>query len=179
MIGFLLCSYSTSNTCILTNCSFLSLESFVVTAFYIFRSIKPCFSKSCFTTCPDMSNPISLKAFERYSLSKAYSGVINKLFVNIIDGIKSVINKAGAGNNASLFRSVQTNMLIDFITKQGGLSTLDKDMNSYQTRLSELNEKYTAIQTRYYNKFTAMEQAISRANSQSSWLSQQLGGSAG
>lgn len=110
---------------------------------------------------------------------KKQSGVVGKVFIDIIDGIKSIVNKAGTGNNAGLFRSVQSNMLIDFVTTYGGKSALEKDIANYQTRLAELNDRYTEVQTRYYNQFTAMEQAISRANTQSAWLSQQLGTSAG
>jgi flagellar hook-associated protein 2 len=113
------------------------------------------------------------------SEQKKQSGVINQLFGNIINGMKSIVNKAGVGNNASLYRSVQSNMLIDFVTTYGATSSIDKEITAYQTSISDLNKKYTDIQTRYYNKFIAMEQAISKANSQSAWLSQQLGSSTG
>lgn len=102
------------------------------------------------------------------------SGVVNRLFGSIMSGMKSIINTAGAGNNASLYRSVQSNMLVDFIADYGGISSIDKDISSYKSSLDDLNKRYTDVQTRYYNQFTAMEQAISKANSQSAWLSQQF-----
>src|SRR5665647_1684202 len=49
---------------IFSNCSFLSLQSFIVTAFCIFLSTKPCFFKSCFTTWGVIFILFDSKAFE-------------------------------------------------------------------------------------------------------------------
>jgi flagellar hook-associated protein 2 len=38
-----------------------------------------------------------------------------------------------------------------------------------------MNDQLSTIQERYYKQFDAMENAISKMNQQSSWLSQQLG----
>jgi flagellar hook-associated protein 2 len=108
---------------------------------------------------------------------KKQSGVVNQLFSSMINGMKAIVNKAGVGDNASLYRSVQSNILVDFVIQYGATSSIDKEITAYQTSLTELNERYTAMQTRYYNQFTTMEQAISKANAQSAWLSQQLSSS--
>lgn len=108
---------------------------------------------------------------------KKQSGIINQLFTDMISGMKTIVNKAGVGDNASLYRSVQANMLIDFVTTYGAMSSIDREISAYQTSLTELNQKFIDIQTRYYNRFTGMEQAINRANAQSAWLSQQFGNS--
>ena len=50
--------------------------------------------------------------------------------------------------------------------------SIGKLLNSYTTKIDSWEDKLTALETRYYNQFTAMEKAISKANSQSSSLSQ-------
>ncbi|MEJ9229489.1 flagellar hook-associated protein 2 [Peribacillus butanolivorans] len=50
--------------------------------------------------------------------------------------------------------------------------TIGKLLNSYNTKIDSWQDKLKALETRYYNQFTAMEKAISKANSQSSSLSQ-------
>lgn len=49
---------------------------------------------------------------------------------------------------------------------------LDKQVNSYTDKISDLQERYTTLETMYYEKFSAMETAINKLNSQSSWLEQ-------
>jgi len=104
------------------------------------------------------------------------SGVVTRLFGDVIDGMKSVISKAGAGKNASLYRSVQATILLDFVTNQDSQSMIDRELNRYSRTLLTLNKRFVATETRYYKQFTAMERAIERANRQSAWLSQQLSG---
>ncbi|MFD6443205.1 flagellar filament capping protein FliD, partial [Peribacillus sp. NPDC060186] len=50
--------------------------------------------------------------------------------------------------------------------------SIGKLLNSYNTKIDSWQDKLKALETRYYNQFTAMEKAISKANSQSSSLSQ-------
>lgn len=105
------------------------------------------------------------------------SGIVTRLFSNVVDGMKSIIKKAGTGENANLYRSVQATILLEFVTQQSSQSVIDKDLLGYKTALATLNTRFAATQTRYYNQFTAMEQAIERANNQSAWLSQQFASS--
>lgn len=53
-------------------------------------------------------------------------------------------------------------------------NTLYEEMKHISETLSNLNTKYQLEKTRYWKQFTAMEQAISNMNSQSSWLAQQF-----
>ena len=53
-------------------------------------------------------------------------------------------------------------------------NTLYEEMKHISETLSNLNTKYELEKTRYWKQFTAMEQAISNMNSQSSWLTQQF-----
>lgn len=54
-------------------------------------------------------------------------------------------------------------------------SVLGKQLKLLSDKASDWEQKLKDIETRYYKKFTAMEQAIQKMNSQSSWLSSQLG----
>lgn len=50
--------------------------------------------------------------------------------------------------------------------------TLGKSLIDMNTRISNFQRRLEDIETRYWKQFTAMEQAISKANSQSGYLSQ-------
>jgi len=49
------------------------------------------------------------------------------------------------------------------------LSNMSDEINAWENRL-------TTVEDRYWRQFTRMEEAISRMNSQSAWLSQQFSG---
>lgn len=55
-------------------------------------------------------------------------------------------------------------------------SALGKKINEYTTRLSDMDTRLNALEESYYTKFSKMETALTKLNSQSSWLTQQLGG---
>ncbi len=54
-------------------------------------------------------------------------------------------------------------------------SMIYNEIDGYNKNIASLVDVLSDKENRYYAKFTAMEQAISRMNSQSSWLSSQLG----
>lgn len=102
-------------------------------------------------------------------------GVITRMYDIMIDGMKEVINKAGIGEEASLFRSIRSNMLIDFVTEYGSISMLEKDMSKLDLRIDDLNRYLASKESQYYNQFAAMEKYIQQMNNQSSWMMQQFG----
>lgn len=106
---------------------------------------------------------------------KAETGIINRIYDNMVEGMKDVINKAGAGDNASLYRKVQSNIMIEFVVK-GSKSLIDEDLLSIAKRIDTENDKLAKVEDRYWKRFTALEKAMQQMNSQSTWLSQQLGG---
>ncbi|MCK6258673.1 flagellar hook-associated protein 2 [Fictibacillus sp. KIGAM418] len=53
---------------------------------------------------------------------------------------------------------------------------IGKQLIDMDTRITNFNTRLTQVEDRYYRQFTAMEQAISRSNQQSVYLSQQFGG---
>ncbi|MED4071340.1 flagellar hook-associated protein 2 [Priestia endophytica] len=50
--------------------------------------------------------------------------------------------------------------------------TIGKSLNDLDERINNFNDRLKMIEDRYWSQFTAMEQAIQKANSQSSYLSQ-------
>ncbi|MEH7112350.1 flagellar filament capping protein FliD [Neobacillus niacini] len=91
--------------------------------------------------------------------SKGTSGIINRISETLQDGIKELTNKAGyTGNN------------------QYDQSIIGKLLSNTQTDISRQTVKLQRKEEQYYRQFAAMEQAMSRLSSQSSWLSQQMGG---
>jgi flagellar hook-associated protein 2 len=87
------------------------------------------------------------------------SGIINRLSETLQNGIKELTNKAGyTGNN------------------QYDQSIIGKLLSDTQIDITLQTEKLQRKEAQYYRQFAAMEQAMARLNSQSSWLCQQMGG---
>ncbi len=107
---------------------------------------------------------------------KSQKGIVTRVYDELIGGMEEIIEKAGTGNNASLYRQVKSNILIDFVTNLGSRSYLDRDIQDFNKRIDELNEKLAERETYYYKQFSALETYINQMNSQSMWLSQQFGG---
>ena len=106
---------------------------------------------------------------------RSETGIINRMFDDMTEGMKEVIDKAGAGDNASLYRKVQSSIMIDFVTA-GSKSMLDKDLLDISKRIDNENRRLSSVEERYWSKFTALEKAMQEMNSQSGWLTQQMGG---
>ncbi|PLT31074.1 flagellar filament capping protein FliD [Peribacillus deserti] len=54
--------------------------------------------------------------------------------------------------------------------------TIGRDLNSLDTRINSFEDRLVQAEDRYYRQFTAMEKAIQKSNSQSTYLMQQFGG---
>jgi flagellar capping protein FliD len=69
-----------------------------------------------------------------------------------------------------------------YIAAQAGSNSLDTSSNIYRQveqidrQLQSLENRYWSEYDRYWKQFNTMEQLISQMNSQSSWLSQMMGG---
>lgn len=103
------------------------------------------------------------------------TGVFNRIFDGLTNGIKSIVSKSGPGSETTLLRSVKSNILIDYVTS-GSKSSIDEDVSEIDKRINIETERLANLENRYWRQFTAMEKAMSQMNSQSSWLSQQFGG---
>ncbi len=52
------------------------------------------------------------------------------------------------------------------------MKTVKKQISSYDTEISNMEDKLEKLADRYYAKFSKMETALSKLNSQSSYISQ-------
>lgn len=111
----------------------------------------------------------------RMAQRQAESGAFIRIYDNMTTGIKDIVSKSGPGSESTLLRSIKSNILVDYVTK-GSKSLLDSDIGDIDKRIDRENQRLITIEQRYWKQFTAMEQAMSQMNSQSSWLSQQFGG---
>lgn len=105
---------------------------------------------------------------------KTEKGLVTRIYDHMIEGMEDIIEKAGIGNEASLYRQVKSNILIDFVTTLGSRSYLDRNIEDYNKRIDELNLKLAEREEYYYQKFSALETYINRMNAQSMWLAQQF-----
>jgi len=92
------------------------------------------------------------------STDLASQGIAQRLYSVMSSGIKNLNTVAG------------------FSTDTDDDSTLGKQITDLSDRIDDEKDRLSDLENSYYSKFTAMEQAIQQMDSQSSWLSQQLGG---
>lgn len=110
------------------------------------------------------------------SQTRQQTGVVNRIYADLIEGMKQIINKAGHGNDAALYRSVDSRMLLDFVTQYGSISMLQKDINRINERISVFQQQMLRKENQYWAQFTALEKAINQMNAQAAWLAMQFGG---
>lgn len=90
------------------------------------------------------------------------TGVMDRLYDELDDDIDTLTDKAGSATGFAIYDS----------------SSLGKTIYSLAEEIDEMNVKLFEKENSLYEKFAAMESALSRMNSQSAWLSQQFGGTA-
>lgn len=86
-------------------------------------------------------------------------GLIHRLYDNFGGAINELMEKAGVRGNPTNDESV-----------------LGKTLKDLDSRIYNMERRLIDRENRYYRQFAAMEKAMSQYNSQSSWLTQQLGG---
>ncbi|SCL87499.1 flagellar filament capping protein FliD [Sporanaerobacter sp. PP17-6a] len=111
---------------------------------------------------------------EQIEAKRKQSGIVTRVYDSLIQGMGDIVLKSGTGDEADLYRKVKSNMLIDFVTKYGSISTIDEDVLDLDQKIYDLNQYLSDKEESYYTKFTAMEKAIASMSSQSSWLTQQF-----
>ena len=89
---------------------------------------------------------------------KGTNGLLNCLSDSFETAVEDLTAKAGSAGNSPYDQSVIGKLL----------TNIQNDITTQTDRLSKKEDQY-------YSKFAAMEQAISQFNSQSTWLSQQMG----
>ena len=101
----------------------------------------------------------------------------DKLMAAIIadpDGVTQFFQKL----SSDLYENLGKNMTSTTLRSYGSFyndKELEKEYNSYTTKISDWEQKVTDIEDSYYKKFAAMESALSKLQSQTSQLSGLLG----
>ncbi|MED4780407.1 flagellar filament capping protein FliD [Brevibacillus choshinensis] len=106
------------------------------------------------------------------------------------DVLKLFTNYSSDGNLATKYKESgvaerlysEVNKIIDKVTKQAGSagiafndSELDKKLRQTDDDINRWEDRLKVIEDRYYKQFSAMESAMSKAQSQGSWFAQMLG----
>ena len=99
-----------------------------------------------------------MKLFNNSSEINSEKGIAQKLYDNLTSAMEQVSEKAGKATTG---------------TDQ---SFLGKQISDLDDRIEEMEDRLIDIETRYWNQFTAMEKALQQMQSQSNWLTAQLGG---
>ena len=99
---------------------------------------------------------VVFKIFGTSGDTEQESGVANRLYSQL---------------NTAMSRIKEESGLPDSVDTQ---SNLAKRLTSYSDRLTSMMNSLAATEERYYQQFNAMETALSRLSSQSSWLLQQF-----
>jgi flagellar hook-associated protein 2 len=81
-------------------------------------------------------------------------GLAGRLYDDVTNAINSIITKAGSSDN-----------LADD-------SLLSKQIRNVNKRITTMEDHLEEMENRYYKKFSAMEEALSKLSQQSSWLTQ-------
>ena len=101
-------------------------------------------------------------------------GAFTRVYDSLIEGMKSIVDKSGPGEDSDLLRNVRSNILIDFVTKKSSISDLDRQVLDMNKKIDSLNIMLGKKEEAHYAKFTAMEKYLHQMNGQSNWLMQQF-----
>ncbi len=103
-----------------------------------------------------------MNLFTNSSDNNDQKGVATRLYDDVNNGMNKIISQAGSDSDS--YTLVDT-------------SFIGKEITEINSNISTAQDRMNSAEDRYYSQFTAMEEAISQLNSQSSWLTQMLGGS--
>lgn len=104
------------------------------------------------------------------------------------EGVMDLFTSSQSGNSEGiaerLYDAVNTNITTIRSTAGSESSSVDtsyigREISNIEDRVDTMEERLENIQERYYDQFTAMEEAIQTMNSQSEWLTQMLGSTSG
>ncbi|WP_249222034.1 flagellar filament capping protein FliD [Planococcus alpniumensis] len=93
----------------------------------------------------------------------------------------TVRSAAGDGIGARVYDKL--NDIVKNLSSQAGSpasavdnSTMSKKLRRMETEITRWQDRLTSIEDRYWSQFTAMEKALSKMNSQSAWMQQNMFG---
>lgn len=118
-------------------------------------SVYQLFNSSADSTLTD--KPLADRTEEEKSQIIAQTGLIGRIRTGLNDSMRSIVSRAGNENRTNQQFTIGREMI-----------TVDSQIDSFQRRLAQIEE-------RYWSQFTRMEQAVNRANAQGAALMNQLG----
>ena len=99
-----------------------------------------------------------IKLFTASKEKDGMDGIATRLYSTVNQGMKSITEKAGSASS-----------LVD-------QSFLGKEIDDVNDRIRQMEDYLIRVEERYWAQFTAMESALQQMQSQSDWLTAQLGG---
>ena len=99
-----------------------------------------------------------MELFTKTGTAASEQGIASRLHTALTNATKRISDRAGSA--ASLSR-VDT-------------STIGESIKRINQRIDSENRRLISVEDRYWRQFTALETAMSKMNSQSSWLAQQF-----
>ena len=91
------------------------------------------------------------------------------------EAVMKTLSEAGQSLYDALTKKMAKTSLSSALTFYND-KKLDNDQTAYKKEISTLEEKLTDLEDKYYKQFSAMEMAMSKLNSQSSYLASLMGG---
>ena len=86
------------------------------------------------------------------------------------NGINAIAKQSGVGNESSILQQVKGNILSGVVKNS---SILEKSLLELTKRIDDENRKVEIFENNLWKKFSAMESAIQKMQSQTSWMNQQ------
>jgi flagellar hook-associated protein 2 len=108
------------------------------------------------------NDPDAVKNLFSFMGDSSSNGIINRISDDFDQAVKKLTDKAGMTGNSSYDQSV-----------------VGKLLTQTQTNILQKQDDLNRKEDEYYKQFAAMEEAVNKYNSQSSWLMQSLGGMGG
>lgn len=101
---------------------------------------------------------------------RANTGVFVRVMEDMSNGITAIAKQSGVGNESSILQQVKGNILSGVVKNS---SILEKSLSELTRRIDDENRKVEIYETNLWKKFSAMETAIQKMQSQTSWMNQQ------
>lgn len=102
---------------------------------------------------------------------------VRELFTSSGDGLGDLLNNAiSYAANSSIASPGLLTQMAGATGKSDSTSKIYKQIREINLNLEDLADRYDSEYNRYWKQFNNMEQMIQQMNSQSSWLTQQMGG---
>ena len=92
------------------------------------------------------------------------------------DAVMATFNKFAGDLYSTFSDKMKTSSLSSALTFYND-KEIKKNIKDYEDDIDDMEDKLTDMENRYYKQFTAMETALSKLNSQSSYLTSLLGSS--